>query len=1029
MFKNMRIKPKLLLGFVFCGIISLLIGGIGFVNISKLHALNDEISIVRMPSIHALLVISEAQSAIRSAERIVINKRMSSEDRRGQYKIIEHAWDRVGQAWAAYELLPQTPVETLTWKKFVPAWNKWKNEHNKVIDLAKEKDRAIDSGLASDDSRIIERDDRLFQLQISTRESFYLAESLINELVKINTEISDKEVEKSKISAERSEFAMILILTVGVILSLVFGVLIANGIAKPLEKITLAAGEIQQGNLDVSIEQNSRDETGRLADAFRGMIRVLQNVQQEIEHVTAASQNGQFSVRGRPEQFRGSYADIIRGINDILNAMLMPIEEGNRILDQVANGKIDELITETYKGDHEKMKQNVNNIATVLQGLQTELIRLTEVSQQGKLSERGRPEPFRGAYADIVLGINGMLDAILLPIAEGNRVLRLICGGNLREKFEIDCKGDHEEMKKAVNGVHKWLTCLIAYVTRIANGDMTATMEKASAEDQVHEWLELMKNNIRALVADANMLTNAAVEGKLDVRADVSKHQGDFAKIMAGVNSTLDAVITPLKVAADYVDRISKGDIPEKITDESKGDFNEIKNNLNQCIDAVNLLITEANSLTDAAVEGKLDIRADVTKHQGDFAKIMAGVNSTLDAVIGPLKVAADYVDRISKGDIPEKITDESRGDFNEIKNNLNLLTNAMNEVTDLAWEIAKGNLTAEIRKRSEQDQLMETLQKMVLDLTGIAINVQKAAEDVASGSQEISAGAQTISQGAAEQSSSVEEISGSMEEMNSTVSQTADNTRETAMIAEKAATDAIEGGKAVAETVRAMRTIAEKISIIEEIARQTNMLALNAAIEAARAGEHGKGFAVVAAEVRNLAVRSQTAAKEIGNLSGSSVAVAEKAGRLIDDIVPGIRKTAELITEINASSAEQASGIRQIANAVGQLDQITGQNASATEEMASTSEELSARAYQLREVAAFFKTDARETQETSRHLLTHVSRSVSEKGRKVPHKDKLRNKTRINPVTGDVSDNKNIKGKSISLNINEPADSEFEAY
>ena len=78
---------------------------------------------------------------------------------------------------------------------------------------------------------------------------------------------------------------------------------------------------------------------------------------------------------------------------------------------------------------------------------------------------------------------------------------------------------------------------------------------------------------MNALVADANMLAKAAVEGKLATRADASKHQGDFRKIVQGVNDTLDAVIGPLNVAANYVDQISKGDIPAKITDTYNGDF------------------------------------------------------------------------------------------------------------------------------------------------------------------------------------------------------------------------------------------------------------------------------------------------------------------------------------------------------------------------------------------------------------------------------------------------------------------------
>ena len=123
------------------------------------------------------------------------------------------------------------------------------------------------------------------------------------------------------------------------------------------------------------------------------------------------------------------------------------------------------------------------------------------------------------------------------------------------------------------------------------------------------------------------MLDKAAVEGKLATRADATKHQGDFRKIVQGVNECLDAVIGPLNVSAGYVDRISKGDIPPKITDKYNGDFNEIKNNLNKCIDAVNALVADAGMLHKAAVEGKLATRADATKHQGDYRKVVQGVN------------------------------------------------------------------------------------------------------------------------------------------------------------------------------------------------------------------------------------------------------------------------------------------------------------------------------------------------------------------------------------------------------------------
>jgi len=178
-----------------------------------------------------------------------------------------------------------------------------------------------------------------------------------------------------------------------------------------------------------------------------------QRVSQEVLRLVEASRQGNLTARGNLDQFKGAHRDIVQGINEMLDAVLLPIGEGNRILAQISNGKIDELISQTYRGDHEKMKLAVNNVAQVLQGLQKELGRLNDASKNGELSERGKPEAFQGAYGDIVRGVNVMLDAILLPIGEGNRILAQISNGKIDELISQTYKGDHEKMKLAVNNV------------------------------------------------------------------------------------------------------------------------------------------------------------------------------------------------------------------------------------------------------------------------------------------------------------------------------------------------------------------------------------------------------------------------------------------------------------------------------------------------------------------------------------------------------------------------------------------------
>ncbi len=473
--------------------------------------------------------------------------------------------------------------------------------------------------------------------------------------------------------------------------------------------------------------------------------------------------------------------------------------------------------------------------------------------------------------------------------------------------------------------------------------------------DQIDELMEhnMERNKIRYEDAVATYLASRNTMLGLGVAAVLLA----IATAVFLTRSILRQLGADPKEVGEVANLVAVGDLSREIT-LAASDTTSVMAAMKKMVDTIRLLVADAKQLSKAAVDGKLASRADASQHQGEFQQIIVGLNDTLDAVVGPLNVAAEYVDRIAKGDMPQIITDKYNGDFNAIINNLNLLIEATNGITANAKQVAQGNLLVELNKRSDSDDLMESLSNMVAKLKEVVTEVQTAAENVAGGGQQLSATAQQMSQGATEQAASAEEISSSMEEMAANIRQNTDNAMQTEKIAVKSASDAKDGGKAVIETVSAMKQIATKISIIEEIARQTNLLALNAAIEAARAGEHGKGFAVVASEVRKLAERSQSAAGEISQLSTSSVAIAEQAGDMLNKMLPDIQKTAELVQEISASSKEQDTGAEQINKAIQQLDQVIQQNASAAEEMASTTEELSSQAEQLKATIAFFTLD-----------------------------------------------------------------------
>jgi methyl-accepting chemotaxis protein len=285
-------------------------------------------------------------------------------------------------------------------------------------------------------------------------------------------------------------------------------------------------------------------------------------------------------------------------------------------------------------------------------------------------------------------------------------------------------------------------------------------------------------------------------------------------------------------------------------------------------------------------------------------------------------------------------------------------ITGPLQGVVAAVERMAEGDLTdpPTVDRGDEAGRLQAATRKLAEQFAAAIGAIRDGARELTDASSQVSFTAREVTDGTTRQAASVEEASASLEEMGSSIGQNAEHSRRTGELAEDGARRGDEGGRAVRETVVAMREIAERTAIVEEIAYQTNLLALNAAIEAARAGDHGRGFAVVASEVRKLAERAQRAAQEIASITGTSTQSAERSGRLIDELVPAIRRTAEVASEVAAASAEQASGVTQLVQAMGVVDQVTQRNASAAQELTGSAAALQSQAETLLELVGRFR-------------------------------------------------------------------------
>jgi methyl-accepting chemotaxis protein len=572
---------------------------------------------------------------------------------------------------------------------------------------------------------------------------------------------------------------------------------------------------------------------------------------------------------------------------------------------------------------------------------------LTQSMLEGKLAVRADAAKHQGDFKKVIEGFNLSLDNVIKPLNVSAEYVDRISKGDIPPKITDTYNGDFNEIKNNLN------VCIDA---------------------------------LARVVADGVGLTQSMLEGKLAVRADAAKHQGDFKKLIEGFNLTLDNVIKPLNVSAEYVDRISKGDIPPKITDTYQGDFNEIKNNLNVCIDSITALVTETGLLIGASAEGKLATRADITKHQGDFRKILAGVNEMLDAILVPIGEGNRVLRLIRGGNLREKVEIACNGDHEKMKNAINGVHTWLTDLVAYVTKLANGDLSATVEKASSDDQIHEWLMLLKNNISGLAEDVNVLAQaavngrlgaraeaarhrgefrkivegfnrtldtvveplkvaasqasalassaeeltavssQMASNAEETATQANVVSAASEQVSKNVSVVATGSEQMQTSIREISKSANESAKVAKAAVGVAESTNNTIAKLGESSVEIGKVIKVITSIAQQTNLLALNATIEAARAGEAGKGFAVVANEVKELAKETAKATEEIGQKIDAIQSDTKGAVQAIAEISAIINQINDISNNIASAVEEQTVTTNEIGRNVGEAAKGTGE-------------------------------------------------------------------------------------------------------
>ncbi|RPJ56411.1 MAG: methyl-accepting chemotaxis protein [Acidobacteria bacterium] len=435
-------------------------------------------------------------------------------------------------------------------------------------------------------------------------------------------------------------------------------------------------------------------------------------------------------------------------------------------------------------------------------------------------------------------------------------------------------------------------------------------------------------------IGKLSVAAREVTSGKVDVTIDVrSKDEvGDLAE-------SLRDMIRIQQERASAANRIARGDLSVNVQKMCDDDL--LGNAMMTMKKGIQAMVEDIRRLSSAALEGNLTYRADVSRHGGDFAEIIGGVNNTLNAVIGPVNETTQVLERMACKDLTARMTGNYRGDLARIKQAVNT---------------AAGNLDLALQQ------------------------VASGAEQVASASGQITVGSQSLSQGAGQQASSLEEISSSLQEMSSMTRQNQNNAEQADAVSREAKQSVEKGTESMKRLSEAIDKIkassadtAKIVKTIDEIAFQTNLLALNAAVEAARAGEAGRGFAVVAEEVRHLAMRSAEAAKSTSSLieesvenAGRGVSINQEVFENLSEITSRVKQISTVMGSITAGSEQQSQGVDQVNRAIEHINQLTQETAASAQESASAALEMNRQAEDMKKLVTGFRLSSARPAPTS---------------------------------------------------------------
>ncbi len=380
-------------------------------------------------------------------------------------------------------------------------------------------------------------------------------------------------------------------------------------------------------------------------------------------------------------------------------------------LEAVRDGDFSVRLPTDWTGLEGKIADRFNEIVALNEDMASEMARVGQVvGKEGKIRQRTRVARTRGAWSEMQVSYNTLIDDLVRPITEVTRAIAAVAQGNLLQTVELDVDGRPlagEFLRSAtiVNTMIKQLGVFTSEVTRVAR--------------------------------------EVGTEGKLGGQAQVREVSGVWKDLTESVNSMASNLTAQVRNIAEVTTAIANGDLSRKITVDVRGEILQLKEATNTMVDQLRSFASEVTRVArEVGTDGKLGGQAVVPGVAGTWKDLTDSVNAMAGNLTSQVRNIAEVTTAVARGDLSRKITVDVRGEILELKNTMNIMVDQLNafagEVTRVAREVGtEGKLGGQAVVQGVAGtwkDLTDNVNFMASNLTGQVRNIADVASAIAGG-------------------------------------------------------------------------------------------------------------------------------------------------------------------------------------------------------------------------------------------------------------------------------------------------------